>query len=383
MALRLLDSLLKRNYNVTLISLDGTREIPLHGNPQRNIELSRHVVQLSDYNAARSTLKKIFTAPQQLLALQRSLQRRHHPIVISFMERANILNLLTWLPCKRIICIRKHLSMALKNKSPLKRTLIKLIYPVLLRRADNINFNARQSAENFRTLFSVNPHKTSVIYNYCDTELLTRLAKQSLPSEYETIFDKKVIISSGRLLDVKGHEFLIRAFKKLQESGMKDVNLIILGEGPLREKLTSLIDRLNLNNRVYLPGYQQNPYPWLIRSTLFVLPSLAEGFPNALLEAMALGLPVITADCPSGPRELLGVETMDINGITYTKYGVLVPRLDRPSSRNDNAVNILFHAMEDLLNDPEKRRISARAAEKRADEFSFENFAGQWEKLIA
>ena len=122
------------------------------------------------------------------------------------------------------------------------------------------------------------------------------------------------VISMGRLIEPKGFDLLIRAF-----SGLKDrfPNWIlqILGEGPERPKLVSRSQTLGVSDRVQLPGIVKDPLCFLKRSQLFVLSSLFEGFPNALLEAMACGLPVIATDCPSGPRDIIR------NG----ENGVLVP----------------------------------------------------------
>ena len=390
MALHMLDGLQRQNYNVHLITLDGTYEVPLHGDPQRAEELSRHLIRLSRCQSERNTLNKIISAPYQWLKLHRTLRRLQCNTVISFMERANIFNLTSVKKTRRIISIRKHLSMAMRNKSALKRGLIKTLYPLLLKRADIINFNAYQSAENFRNLFSVPSEKISVINNYCNLEVLEQLSQDPIPSEYEAIFQQPVIITSGRLLEVKGHAHLIRAFREVKKNISPDCQLIILGEGPLRENLTALCRELQVNDTVHLPGYQKNPYAWLAKSDLFVLPSLAEGFPNALLEAMAIGLPVISADCPSGPRELLGspeILNRKINDIFDADYGILIPRLDLPEKTGDESITatekILTQAIAHLLRDSEKRFYYARQAKARAKSYSFESFFEKWSLIIS
>lgn len=114
---------------------------------------------------------------------------------------------------------------------------------------------------------------------------------------------RPVVMGVGRLTDQKDFATLIHAFAKIRHQ--TNARLIILGEGSNRAQLEALTERLDVNEDVDLPGFQQNPYAWLARASLFVLSSRYEGSPNVLVEAMALGIPVVATDCPSGPAEIL------------------------------------------------------------------------------
>ena len=122
-----------------------------------------------------------------------------------------------------------------------------------------------------------------------------------------------VIMGAGRLAKEKDFATLIKAFKLVREQ--QDCKLIIIGEGPLRQDLEQLIAELDLKDQVSLPGYAKNPYAWMKKAKLFVLSSAWEGSGNVLIEAMAMGVPAVSTDCPFGPSETLA------NG----KYGQLVP----------------------------------------------------------
>ena len=170
------------------------------------------------------------------------------------------------------------------------------------------------------------------------------------------------LIAMGRLVQQKGFDLLLKAFARVRGK-YPDWRLTILGEGVLRPKLESLRNNLGLGNSVQLPGWVKNPYDYLKGADIFVLPSRYEGFPNVLCEAMACGLPVIAADCPSGPREITG------NGVN----GVLIPP--------DN-IDALENALDSLMADSEKRKELALLSLAAAKAFHIERIMELWEKLL-
>lgn len=172
----------------------------------------------------------------------------------------------------------------------------------------------------------------------------------------------KLILAAGRLDPVKGFIHLIEAFGQLR--GMdEDWGLVILGEGPERAALENRVRALELERRVFLPGLAGNMTDWYKRASLFVLTSLTEGFPNALLEAMAAGVPVVSFDCDVGPREM----------IRHGVDGVLVPVGDETA---------LAKSMGALMNDARLRAEMAGHGIAVRERYSEERVLALWDEAF-
>ena len=179
--------------------------------------------------------------------------------------------------------------------------------------ADGILAVSHGVADDIVKTLRISKAKVTVAYNPVDIQSARELGEKSPSHPWFSESGIDVIVAAGRLTKQKDFPTLIRSIARVRST--RDVRLIILGEGEERANLQFLISLLKLDDFIYLPGFELNPFSYFSHAKLFVLSSAWEGLPNVLIQAMACGVPVISTDCPSGPREILE------NG----KWGDLVP----------------------------------------------------------
>jgi glycosyltransferase involved in cell wall biosynthesis len=175
--------------------------------------------------------------------------------------------------------------------------------------------------------------------------------------------DRKLLLTVGRLIKEKGYFRLIEAFAEIIKTH-NNWDLVILGEGSERSNLEKRIESLGMKDQIILPGRVGNVGEWYQRADLFAMSSHLEGFPNALIEAMAYGVPVISIDCGSGPRDLIQHE---VNGLLVSE---------------ENATTGLSQAIKYMIqNDQARERMSVKAKEV-GTRLSIENVGDMWEAII-
>ena len=185
-----------------------------------------------------------------------------------------------------------------------------------------------------------------------------------------------IISAMGRLDNVKRFDRLIKAFAIVKAS-KPEANLIILGKGSLDDYLSNLANTEGVSDSVHFLGYQKQPFSFLKKADVFVLCSKTEGFPNALIEALACELPIVSVDCPSGPREILSEKFSNepIVGIVQEKYGVLVE--NTPDEKL--IVELLAKAIISLIDSPNKQQQYKANSIERANQFDLKIYK---EKII-
>ena len=188
--------------------------------------------------------------------------------------------------------------MSPQAKTSLLGRAYKRIAQQLYLRADAVVTPSQGVAEYLCERLALPLERITVIYSPVISPKLLRKGDLSVTHRWFN-GDYPVILSAGRLTRQKNFASLIRAFAQVR--ARRPAKLLILGEGEERQRLTELINELNLQEHVALPGFVDNPFPYMKRSSVFVLSSLWEGLPNVLIQAMALGAPVVATDCLAVP----------------------------------------------------------------------------------
>jgi glycosyltransferase involved in cell wall biosynthesis len=280
-----------------------------------------------------------------LPALVRYLRRERPQVLLAAKDRAIktavLARAFARVPVRLVGRLGTTLSAALRGRSLIKKWVWYMSMRLFYRHVDRIIGVSQGVVDDVLAITSLPRERVRVVRNPVWTPELSRLAQESVGHPWLQTRDTPVILGAGRLTRQKDFATLIRAFAEVRTR--RPCRLIILGDGNLRSYLETLASELNVRDDVSLPGFVTNPYAWIARARLFVLSSLWEGSPNVLTEALAIGVPVVSTDCPSGPREIL----------KDGEYGTLVPMGD---------VTALAHAMAATLDHPLPRERLQEAA---------------------
>jgi len=236
-----------------------------------------------------------------------------------------------------------HNFMALSSRHFLNRWTRKASMRYCYRRADGLIAVSKGVAEDIASSFRIPEEKIHVLPNPSFSQDIAIKAKQAVDHPWFQGGHPPVILGMGRLARVKDFATLLSAFAKVRSA--RDCRLVILGEGKERDNLSALAHELGIQEDFRLPGYRDNPFAYLNKASLYVLSSVWEGSPNTLIEALAVGVPVVSTDCKSGPQEIL----------EGGRYGPLVSVGD---------VDALARAIEATLDNPPKKAYLQSAAER-------------------
>jgi len=268
-------------------------------------EESRHLRDLPDsINVVRLGVRHSALA---VLPLAAYLRRERPDALLAAKDRAGRAALLARrvarVPTRVVVRLGTTLSEAIKDKHRARQWLRYMPIRALYGWADAIVAVSEGVAADTVAIARLPRDRVRVIRNPVVTPDLARLAAE--PVDHVWLADRAVpvVMGVGRLTAQKDFPTLVRAFARVRR--VRPARLVILGEGRDRRALLDLAAAEQVADDVALPGFKANPYAWLARARAFVLSSAWEGSPNALTEAMALGVPVAATDCRSGPRELL------------------------------------------------------------------------------
>ena len=307
---------------------------------------------------------------------------------ISFMDSGNIANILSGNRyCKTVITIECHLSIQARYDRKFK-FVVNPIARILYDRADQIIACSDESASDLIKNFKISANKIKRIYCSIDTREVSRcMTENAIPASESNWFDKnKTIITAGRLSIQKGQWHLIQAFKKVLEE-IPDAKLVVFGDGELKDYLNMLIKYSRLEDSVLLHSYSKLLPMYLAESAVFVMPSLYEGFPTAMLMAFSCGIACVADDFTSGAREQLAPGYKDdITTYIEGEYGLISAALDDYLPQSDELLTAgetnLAESIIHVLSDDTLRAKYKRKAHERSKDFDSQTICKEWENTI-
>lgn len=297
---------------------------------------------------------------QAIVPLAKLLRKEQPDLLFSTVPNYNTIailaNLISRTKTKLIVREAAYLGGTMTENIKLKG------YGTLYRFADRVIALSEGVKQNLIRRYHVRERDIDVIYNPVDVTHINNEGNRTI--EETNLFNgkNKVIITAGRLVKEKDHATLLRAFANLNVE--EEVQLVILGEGELDESLQELAVQLGIRERVSFLGFKQNPYAYIKRADVFTLTSTTEGFGHVLVEALALGVPVVSTRCNPGAEEILGDAT----------YGMLadVGDVEKMTANLERAL---------MLTIGEKETIVIKG-KQRAAEFAAERIVEQYEQTF-
>ncbi len=330
---------------------------------------------------------KVFV--KRFKVLKELKDNNNYDVCISFMDSSNVCNILTGnKKCKTLAVVENYMSQQAKYDWKYRyivNPMIKLFY----NKADKVVACSNESCDDLAQNYGIKRDKLQRIYCSIDTKSIEDVCNTSeIPSEDKDWFSKdRTILTAGRLCMQKGQWHLVRAFDKVVKT-VPDAKLVIFGDGELKDYLNKLISDYGLEKNVIIHKYTNILPAYISNSAAFVMPSLFEGFPTAMLMAFSCGTACIASDFVSGAREQLAPECKDpIKGFYCGGYGILTMPLDEKKLSAEEPLleeeNSLADALISVLTDEKTRSKYSDLAKKRSLDFDSIKIYDEWKEVIS
>jgi glycosyltransferase involved in cell wall biosynthesis len=355
-------NILKNDYSVSL---------SIFCKQDQNYEYEGNLINLK-IPPLKGKIRKLISLLKRVQAIKTVKKELDNYCTISFGNSANLVNILSKSKGRSYVSIRGYRSLSQKRIS-------QIFWRYLYKRVDGIISVSEKMSREIENLYSLPKEKVFTIYNPYDINLIQKQSEESI----DLYITSPTIVSVGRMAEIKGYHHLLNALK-IASVTIENIRLLLVGDGVIKDQLVSYAKEIGVGERVTFVGFQSNPYSYIVKCNVYVLSSINEGFPNALVEAMSCGVPVIAADCKTGPREILTAKFQDkiADNIEYADYGVLVPPFQADNSDEIGKDKLLSEAIVELLTNPERYKHYKDKSLERAKEFSYELYKENIVKII-
>lgn len=368
----------QHGYNVVLCILSGTDRTKYYQTCKQ--------VLFVDPPAYSGAIGKVKAWRYRLKRVKEIKRQYKIDVSISFLEGPDYVNVLTRGKEKIALSIRGSKIFDKEISGRMGTVRKKWLIPSLYKRADEIICVTQALADELNTYFNIPTSKLKVIYNFYEEEVIRNKAAQPLTTDEIKIFERPVIITSGRLHMAKEYDKLINVLPYVQQQ--TTARLMILGDGDLLNDLKQQAEQLGLkvcvwNGKyedadVYFMGFQDNAFKFYEHSKIFALSSSWEGFPNVLAEALICHKPVVSTDCPTGPREILDIKGLQepTEKAIRISVGTLLPMLNIVDQQR---YELWAKEMVHWLNAPAPNAADYDGLTKR---FTLDAMIAQWSDVI-
>ena len=321
--------------------------------------------------SSQNIIIKVFHQIERAYRLNRIRKKQKIDAVISYGDTANLTNVLSFGKGETVLSLRTSVS---AEYSILKNWMYRL--------CDKIICQTHAMNEILNDNFEKISKKVVIQNNIFDLKTIKEKANEPCDLLKKDCVN---LVAVGRLDKFKCYKHLLKVYKYVNERN-KNTRLIIVGDGVEKPSLIELAEKLNLEKSVVFVGNAENPFAYMKKSDIFIMSSYMEGFPNVMVEAMACGLPIISTDCYTGPREILSTDssrgTGSAKNIERVEYGILTPSFISDNSEERIKEKILAMAIIELIENENERRYYSEKSLIRAEDFSIKLFEKKVRSLM-
>lgn len=322
--------------------------------------------ELIDINAPASAniVKKVFNTFKRARGIRKAVKKNNIDTVMSFTPIANRALRYSRAKCRKIAACRGFDDLM---RHPGE-------YHECIKKGCSILFNSLEAMNYYFALYPNDRNKCVTIENLIDCARIREMAEEPLEQELEDFYrTHKVITTVASFSKYKGHWELLKSFAVLKKT-VPDAGLVLVGHmGELEDKLRKAVLESEYSEDIIFVGYSSNPFKYVSKSMVYALPSISEGFPNALVEAMCCGTPCVSVVCRTGPRELLFDSDFDrtVKGYVIADNGIAVSEFEGTidfNLANISESHVIFaSALERVLKDENLRSVISKKGLNRAE----------------